>query len=94
MLLIGLDGPNSVIKTTHQASKRKFVNFEKFEDYLLPQKRLCTPSPDNKNTVLTFPLNREHYSAAYDRWAGEMKLVFIGHDPSCYAPEEERSAYK
>lgn len=71
------------------------MNFEKFEDYLLPQKSLCTPSPEkNEITVLNFPLNREHYLAACERWAGEKMLVFIGHHPSCYAPVEERSAFK
>lgn len=89
-----LDDPKTVIKSIHQASKRKYVNFEKFEDYLRPQERLCTPSPDNKTTVLTFPLDRALYLAARKRWAGETRLVFIGHDPSCYAPEEERSSFK
>lgn len=89
-----LDDPNTVIKSIHHASERKLVNFEKFEDYLLPQERLCTPSPDNKITVLSFALNREHYLAAREKWAGGMKLIFIGHHPSCYAPEEERSTFK
>ena len=89
-----LDDPNNVIKTIHQASKRKYVNFERFEDYLRPQKRLCTPSPDGRTTLLSFPLDRALYLAARERWVEEKGLVFIGHDPSCYAPEEERSAYK
>lgn len=89
-----LDDPNTVVRTIHQASKRKFVNFEKFEDYLRPQERLCTPSPDDTTTVLTFALNRDHYLAARERWTGDMGLVFIGHDPSCYAAEEERSAFR
>lgn len=89
-----LDDPNTVVKTIHQASKRKYVNFEKFEDYLRPQERLCTPSPDEQTTLLSFPLNSAHYSAARERWAGEEGFVFIGHDPSCFAPEEERSSFK
>lgn len=89
-----LDDPNNVVKTIHRASKRKYVNFEKFEDYLRPQKRLCTPSPDAKTTILSFPLKLAFYLAARDRWAGEKDLVFIGHDPSCYASEGERSAFK
>ena len=78
----------TVIKTIHQASKLKDVNSEKFEDYLRPQQRLCTPSLKNKPTILKFSLDRVLYLAARERWAGEEGLVFISHDPSCYAPEE------
>lgn len=89
-----LDDPKYVIKTLHQTSKRKYVNFEKFENYLRPQERLCTPSADNETTLLSFPLNHGLYLAARERWAGEKSLVFMGHHPSCFAPEEDRSSFK
>ena len=89
-----LDNSNNIIKIIHQALKRKYVNSERFEDYLRPQKRLRTPLPDGGTTLLSFSLDRALYLAALERWAKEKGLVFIGHDLSCYAPEEEQSAYK
>lgn len=89
-----IDDDNNVVQTIHKTSRRRYVNFEKFEDYLLPQDQLCTVLPNNRTTLLKFPLQAEHYSAARASWEGKKNLVFVGHDPSCFAPEEERSSFK
>ena len=78
----------------HQSSVPKFVNFERFEDYLKPRVELCTPSLEPNVTILSFTLDRKRYKLARKAWEGKENLVFIGHDPSCFAPEGERSSFK
>lgn len=89
-----LDDPQWIHTTIHKHPKGNFVNFENFEDYLRPQERLCTPSPNNKTVILSFPLDPLHYNAAQQAWAGKKNLIFMGHDPSCFAPHEQRSSFK
>jgi len=52
------------------------------------------PSSDKTPIVLSFSLDPLHYDAAQEAWKGKKNLVFMGHDPSFFASDEQRFSFK